>query len=87
MMAGAAAGLFLLYFYRIRHKGNFKIQGLVPDRRLLKKECVLYGILFLFLMYIMFYVFYIREGILYSGFTVYGDSVSYTHLDVYKRQT
>ncbi len=78
VMAGAAAGLFFLYFYRIRHKGNLKIQGLIPDRRLLKKECVLYGMLFLFLMYIMFYVFYIREGILYSGFTVYGDYAPHT---------
>ena len=39
VMAGTAAGLFFLYFYRIRHKGNLKIQGLIPDRRLLKKEC------------------------------------------------
>lgn len=78
VMAGTAAGLFLLYFYRIRHKGKLKIQGLIPDRRLLKKECVLYGLLFLFLMYIMFYVFYIRDGILYSGFTVYGDYAPHT---------
>ncbi len=78
VMAGTAAGLFFLYFYRIRHKGNLKIQGLIPDRRLLKKECVLYGLLFLFLMYIMFYVFYIRDGILYSGFTVYGDYAPHT---------
>lgn len=78
VMAGTAAGLFFLYFYRIRHKGKLKIQGLIPDRRLLKKECVLYGILFLFLMYIMFYVFYIRDGILYSGFTVYGDYAPHT---------
>lgn len=78
VMTGTAAGLFFLYFYRIRHKGNLKIQGLIPDRRLLKKECVLYGLLFLFLMYIMFYVFYIRDGILYSGFTVYGDYAPHT---------
>ena len=78
VMAGTAAGLFFLYFYRIRHKGNLKIQGLISDRRLLKKECVLYGLLFLFLMYIMFYVFYIRDGILYSGFTVYGDYAPHT---------
>lgn len=78
VMAGTVAGLFFLYFYRIRHKGNLKIQGLIPDRRLLKKECVLYGLLFLFLMYIMFYVFYIRDGILYSGFTVYGDYAPHT---------
>lgn len=78
VMAGAAAGIFFLYFYRIRHNGNLKIPGLLHSRDLFKKECFLYGILFLFLMYIMFYVFYIRDGILYSGFTVYGDYAPHT---------
>ena len=50
----------------------------MQQKPLLKKECILYGLLFLFLMYIMFYVFYIRDGILYSGFTVYGDYAPHT---------
>lgn len=78
VMTCAAAGLFFLYFYRSRHNGNIRIPGLVSQRNVLKKECILYVSLFLFLMYMMFYVFYIRDGILYSGFTVYGDYAPHT---------
>lgn len=49
VMAGTAAGLFFLYFYRIRHKGNLKIQGLIPDRRLLKRSVFCTGFSFFFL--------------------------------------
>ena len=34
--------------------------------------------LFVFLTWIMFYVFYIKDGILYSGFTVFGDYAPHT---------
>lgn len=78
VMTAAVAGLFFLYLYRIRHNRSWKMHGIVQQKQLLKKECILYGLLFLFLMYIMFYVFYIRDGILYSGFTVYGDYAPHT---------
>lgn len=78
VMTAAVAGLFFLYLYRIRHNRSWKMHGIVQQKPLLKKECILYGLLFLFLMYIMFYVFYIRDGILYSGFTVYGDYAPHT---------
>lgn len=78
IMAGASAGILFLYFYRIRSKKKLKSQRIISQRNLFKKECILYGILFLFLMYMMFYVFYIRSGVLYSGFTVYGDYAPHT---------
>ena len=42
------------------------------------KETVFFLFLLAFLTWIMFYVFYIRDGILYSGFTVYGDYAPHT---------
>ncbi len=78
VMTAAVAGLFFLYLYRIRHNKSWRLHGIVQQNPLLKKECILYGLLFLFLMYIMFYVFYISDGILYSGFTVYGDYAPHT---------
>ena len=57
VMTAAVAGLFFLYLYRIRHNKSWRLHGIVQQNPLLKKECILYGLLFLFLMYIMFYVF------------------------------
>lgn len=78
VMAAGTAGLGLIYMRRIRAGRSLRLPELVSDKKLFKKECVFYGILFLFLMYMMFYVFYIRDGILYSGFTVYGDYAPHT---------
>ena len=42
------------------------------------REAVFFLLLLAFLTWIMFYVFYIKDGILYSGFTVYGDYAPHT---------
>ena len=41
-------------------------------------ELGFFVLLFAFLTWIMFYVFYIKDGVLYSGFTVYGDYAPHT---------
>lgn len=51
---------------------------LVADPVAFRRECLLFGILQVFVTWIMFYVFYIRGGVLYSGFTVYGDYAPHT---------
>ncbi len=51
---------------------------LVQDKKELRRELVLFGTLLVFLTWIMFYVFHIKDGILYSGFTVYGDYAPHT---------
>ena len=45
---------------------------------MIKKEILLFGLLTVFITYMMFYVFYIKDGILYSGLTVYGDYAPHT---------
>ena len=48
------------------------------DKSRFRKELILYGLLLVFITYMMFYVFYIRDGVLYSGLTVYGDYAPHT---------
>lgn len=86
VMTGTAAFLAVLYGYRIRKKGlalpfpvllkRERREGQGKKRFI--KETVFFLFLLVFLTWIMFYVFYIRDGILYSGFTVYGDYAPHT---------
>ena len=80
-MAAAIIILAVLY-YRRYHAGSSVFtkadKYLVSDKRIFYKELFLFGGLLIFLTAIMFYVFYIKDGILYSGFTVYGDYAPHT---------
>lgn len=51
---------------------------LVRDRKLFRKELVFFGALLVFFTWVMFFVFHIYNGYLYSGFTVYGDYAPHT---------
>lgn len=74
VMLLAAAGLAALYAGRKRRGMPLtELRGLIEDRNLFVKEAVFYGILLLFLTWVVFYVFYIRDGVLYSGLTVFSD--------------
>lgn len=76
-----AVVLVLLYWKRYRKTGtvwNVADRKLISDSRAFRKECILFGFLLVFLTWIMFYVFYIRNGELYSGFSVYGDYAPHT---------
>ena len=81
VMAVAVATTVFLYLKRYRRAGSFKgifEKGMISDRRLFCREAVLFGVLLVFLTWIMFYVFFIRDGVLYSGYTVYGDYAPHT---------
>ncbi len=56
----------------------FSINKLITERGRFKKELILFGLLTAFITYMMFYVFYMKDGILYSGLTVYGDYAPHT---------
>ena len=76
-----AVVLVLLYWKRYRKTGTVWTvadRKLISDSRAFRKECILFGSLLVFLTWIMFYVFYIRNGELYSGFSVYGDYAPHT---------
>lgn len=81
VMGAAAVFLAVLYTGRIR-KGRavlfHKNRKMIKYKKLFQKEALFFTILALFLIWIMFYVFFIRGGVLYSGFTVYGDYAPHT---------
>lgn len=76
----ATALIFLMNFYRKRKKGKtvFSAGNMVTRRWILKKEICLFVILAFFVTWIMFYVFHMKDGVLYSGFSVYGDYAPHT---------
>lgn len=81
VMPVAVLIVVILYWKRYHKAGTFKgilETGLITDRRLFRKEAVFFGALLVFLIWIMFYVFFIKDGVLYSGYTVYGDYAPHT---------
>lgn len=81
LLTMAAGAVFLLGIYIQRYRKNKRIftdKGLVEDKQLFWKELIFFFVLFVFLTWIIFYVFYIKDGILYSGFTVFGDYAPHT---------
>lgn len=83
VMIATALLLAALLLWRRRSSKSLKIrrrlhQELILDRKRFRWEMLLFGVLLLFLTYMMFYVFFIRDGILYSGVTVYGDYAPHT---------
>lgn len=81
VMPVAVLIVVILYWKRYHKAGTFKgilETGLITERRLFRKEAVFFGALLVFLTWIMFYVFFIKDGVLYSGYTVYGDYAPHT---------
>nr|WP_294652720.1 hypothetical protein [uncultured Blautia sp.] len=88
-MVGAA--LILIFAAVLRYKKNaVRTDGgqknirtglaekLISNKKGFKREVLLFGLLAVFITYMMYYVFYIRDGVLYSGLTVYGDYAPHT---------
>ena len=79
----AVALVFLSFLYIKRYRSSNTIlskyeHGLISDRKRFRVEVILAVILIVFITWIMFFVFYIKDGILYSGYTVYGDYAPHT---------
>lgn len=72
LAAMAGAGAVLVFRYVCRSKKKAVLPAFTAQ------EAVFFLFLLAFLTWIMFYVFYIKDGILYSGFTVYGDYAPHT---------
>lgn len=72
LAAMAGAGVVLVFRYVCRGKKRAVLPAFTA------REAVFFLLLLAFLTWIMFYVFYIKDGILYSGFTVYGDYAPHT---------
>ncbi len=78
-MIPAAVFLSIVYIRRLRRGGKTDDKGvLIRDRALFRREAVFFSLLFFFSVWIMFYVFHIKDGVLYSGFSVFGDYAPHT---------
>lgn len=72
-MLAAACGLGAVFLRGHKKNGPF-----ITDKKRFKKELFFFAILLAVITYTMFYVFFIRDGVAYSGFTVYGDYAPHT---------
>lgn len=74
--------LLLSGIFRWKKKKQKKMfvisERMISRKWILKKELLLFGILTVFVTWMMFYVFHMKDGILYSGFSVYGDYAPHT---------
>ena len=77
----------LVFLYRKRYKENCQKLKETSMKELLRssgfsqisgKEKFFFGILLVFITWIMFYVFYVYKDTLYMGYTVYGDYAPHT---------
>lgn len=81
VIAGSLIFLIFLYTMRYRREGTVLSKyehHLISDRKRFRVELILLVILAVFSTWIMFYVFYIKDGVMYSGYTVYGDYAPHT---------
>lgn len=69
----AAIILAVCYYKRDKKAERIKLQSLVSDKKLFKKETVLFAVMLVFITWILFYVFHVKDGVLYSGYTVFSD--------------
>ena len=75
--------VFLIFLYTMRYRRDNTIlsgyeRELIRDTKQFRVEVIFFVILAVFISWIMFYVFYIKDGVLYSGYTVYGDYAPHT---------
>lgn len=75
--------VFLIFLYTMRYRRDNTIlsgyeRELIRDKKQFRVEVIFFVILAVFISWIMFYVFYIKDGVLYSGYTVYGDYAPHT---------
>ena len=71
--------LFILWRRRaVRKSVPGWADGWIRDKKLFAAECVLYGLLFLFIAFTMSYVFHQTGNELKSGFSVFGDYAPHT---------
>ena len=79
IVLSAAVLILAFLLYRRKKKAQpMKPESMVTDRSRFRKELVFFGILLVFITYMMFYVFYIKDGVMYAGLTVCSDYAPHT---------
>lgn len=73
------ATLVLAVLFKKKKKIIFPVtEGMLTRKWILRKEIILFTVVTVFVTWMMFYVFHMKDGILYSGFSVFGDYAPHT---------
>ena len=73
------ATLVLAVLFKKKKKIIFSVaEGMLTRKWILRKEIILFTMVTVFVTWMMFYVFHMKDGILYSGFSVFGDYAPHT---------
>ena len=73
------ATLVLAVLFKKKKKNIFPVaEGMLTRKWILRKEIILFTVVTVFVTWMMFYVFHMKDGILYSGFSVFGDYAPHT---------
>lgn len=79
LLVMTVATLILAVLFKKKKKNVFPVaEGMLSRKWILKKEIILFAVLSIFVTWMMFYVFHMKDGILYSGFSVFGDYAPHT---------
>lgn len=71
--------LVLAVLFKKKKKNIFPVaEGMLTRKWILRKEIILFTVVTVFVTWMMFYVFHMKDGILYSGFSVFGDYAPHT---------
>lgn len=74
-----ASTLVLAVLFLKKKKQLFPVaEGMITRKWIIRKELVLFMVVTAFVTGMMFYVFHMKDGILYSGFSVFGDYAPHT---------
>ena len=76
VMTGAALAVLIFLLSKKKRRTD---RGLwITDRKLFYRECVFFLAMLVFIAWWMWYVFHQKDGVLYAGFTVFGDFSPHT---------
>ena len=79
LLVMTVATLVLAVLFKKKKKNIFPVaEGMLTRKWILRKEIILFTVVTVFVTWMMFYVFHIKDGILYSGFSVFGDYAPHT---------
>lgn len=79
LLVMTVATLVLAVLFKKKKKNIFPMaEGMLTRKWILRKEIILFTVVTVFVTWMMFYVFHMKDGILYSGFSVFGDYAPHT---------
>lgn len=80
VMSGSTIFLAVVFWRKGAISFKTEIKEIWKNRKAFWKEAIFFGALFLFITWTMFYVFHVKDGMLYAGYSVFGDYAPHTSM-------